>query len=105
MEFSLDKDSIFGSPSLSFGPNLDVVTAEHVIKCRFVQDPRRPYISRAVSRVLEKTLFLKRYDISVWSGTMKWLDQLMFRCALIERIADFGKSRTGISVSRGQRFQ
>lgn len=83
---------------MNFCSDPSLLTATQMVMCRFVKDPRRPYLARAVSRRLGRTVFLKRYDLSVWSGTTKWLDRVMARCVLIEHIT---KGKTRFYFSRG----
>lgn len=59
---------------------------------RFAPDPRRPYLARGRTRLPEGPAFLKRYDLTVWSGTRSWRDRLGARCALIERVTG-GRTR------------
>lgn len=59
---------------------------------RFAPDPRRPYIGRARGFGPDGPLFLKRYDLSAWSGTRVWRDRLGARCALIEQVTG-GRTR------------
>lgn len=62
------------------------------LKVRFTPDPRRPYIGRARGRGPDGPLFLKRYDLTAWSGSRDWRSRLSARCALIERVTD-GRTR------------
>lgn len=64
------------------------MTAERlqVPNVRFSPDPRRPYIGRARGCGPDGPIFLKRYDLTAWSGTRAWRDRLGARCALIERV-------------------
>lgn len=59
---------------------------------RFAPDPRRPYIGRARGFGPDGPLFLKRYDLTAWSGTRVWRYRLGARCALIERVTG-GRTR------------
>jgi hypothetical protein len=61
-------------------------------RVRFAPDPRRPYLARARTRLPGGVAFLKRYDLTAWSGTRAWRDRLGARCALIERITS-GRTR------------
>jgi hypothetical protein len=61
-------------------------------RCRFVPDPRRPYLARARTRGADGDLFLKSYDLSAWSGTGAWRRRVRARCALIERVTS-GRTR------------
>jgi len=72
--------------------DLQLFATEHVERCRFRSDPKRPYVSRAVSCHQQETVFLKRYDLSVWAGTRKWFEALVNRCELIEKITQ-GRTR------------
>jgi hypothetical protein len=81
-----------GKKKTSCDPDLEQFGAERFEKFRFWRDPRRPYLARAVSHSLGKTVFLKRYDLSVWSGTNKWLEKVIHRCELIEQISE-GRTR------------
>lgn len=56
------------------------------LKVHFRPDPRRPYIGRARGHGTAGVIFLKRYDLSAWSGTRAWRDRLEARCRLIERV-------------------
>lgn len=63
-----------------------MIDREMLSKVRFSPDPRRPYIGRARGFGPDGPLFLKRYDLTAWSGTRAWRDRLGARCALIERV-------------------
>ena len=66
--------------------DFQLFAAEHLERCCFRRDPKRPYISRAVFCYQSATVYLKRYDLSVWAGTRKWFLELFARCELIEKI-------------------
>lgn len=71
--------------------DLQLPPVEHIKRSRFRTDPKRPYISGAVSCHFRETVFLKRYDLSAWAGTSQWFRELSLRCDLIEKIT---KGRT-----------
>lgn len=66
---------------------------------RFVPDPRRPYLARARARAADGDLFLKRYDLTAWSGTRAWWARLRARCDLIERVTS-GRTRFRLDGDR-----
>mgnify|MGYP001773359587 CR=1 FL=1 len=68
-------------------------------RCRFVPDPRRPYLARARTRGADGDLFLKSYDLGAWSGTGAWRRRVKARCALIERITS-GRTRFRLDRDR-----
>jgi len=68
--------------------NLQLTAVERIERCRFRTDPKRPYISGAVSCHFRETVFLKRYDLSAWAGTRQWFKALSLRCDLIEKITN-----------------
>ena len=57
-----------------------------ILRVHFRPDPRRPYIRRARGSGPDGALFLKRYDLSAWSGTSAWRDRVEARCRLVERV-------------------
>lgn len=63
-----------------------MIDREMLSKVRFSPDPRRPYIGRARGHGPDGPLFLKRYDLTAWSGTRAWRSRLGARCRLIERV-------------------
>jgi hypothetical protein len=69
-----------------------MIDREMLSTVRFSPDPRRPYIGRARGHGPDGPLFLKRYDLTAWSGTRAWRARVGARCALIERVTG-GRTR------------